>query len=139
MVEFKSQLELFEPWPDGSVFGRDFETIGWAWPAWISPLCEMFRSEEIPQAEVPLGINATGFSNPDYDAACGTLLLSLPDTPDYSEAARVTQQILGEEMPTLPLYMRPRVIAHRNSICGIEVVPLSFSALWNLETIRECP
>jgi len=137
--EFLSQIELFDPWPDGPAFGRNFQTIGWAWPAWVSPLCEMFRSAEIPSAAVPLGVNAAGFSDPEYDAACGTLLHSLPDTPEYLQAAQVTQQILAEALPSLPLYMRPRLIAHRAEICGIQVDPTEYSALWNLEEIRPCP
>jgi len=138
-TEFLSQIELFEPWPDGPAFGRNFQTIGWAWPAWVSPLCEMFRSAEIPSANVPLGVNASGFSNPEYDAACGLLLYALPDTPEYVQAAQMTQQILAEALPTIPLYMRPRIIAHGAAICGIQVDPTEYSGLWNLEEIRPCP
>jgi len=138
-TKYLSPVELFEAWPDGPAFGRTSQTIEWAWPAWVSPLCEMFRSAEIPSKEVPLGVNAAGFSDPDYDAACGLLLHSLPDTPEYRQAARVTQQILAEALPTLPLYMRPRVIAHRGEICGIQVDPTEYSGLWNLEEIRLCP
>lgn len=138
-TEFLSPIELFDPWPDGPAFGRNFQTIGWAWPAWVSPLCEMFHSVEIASAAVPLGVNAAGFSDPEYDAACGVLLHSLPDTLEYLQAAQVTQAILAEALPTLPLYMRPRLIAHRAEICGIQVDPTEYSGLWNLEEIRPCP
>ncbi len=137
-TEFVTQIELFEPWPDGPAFGRNFETIGWAWPAWVSPLCEMFLSTELPSSVAPLGVNAAGFSNAEYDAACGVLLHSLPETPEYANAAQETQQILAESLPSIPLYMRPRLFAHRNEICGIQVDPTEYSGLWNLEEIRPC-
>ena len=137
-TEFVSQIDLFEPWPNGRAFGRNFQTIGWAWPAWVSPLCEMFRSAEVPSSSVPLGVNATGYSDPGYDAACGLLLHSLPESPEYLLAAQETQQILAETLPTLPLYMRPRIIAHRAEICGIQVDPTEYSALWNLEEFQPC-
>jgi len=138
-TEFVSQIELFEPWPDGPAFGRNFETIGWAWPSWVSPLCEMFHSAELPSAASPLGVNAAGFSSAEYDAACGVLLHSLPESPEYTQAAHVTQQILSEALPSIPLYMRPRLIAHRAEICGIQVDPTEYSGLWNLEEIITCP
>ena len=136
--EFVSQIELFEPWPDGPAFGRNFEAIGWAWPAWVSPLCEMFHGAELPSATAPLGVNAAGFSSAEYDAACGVLLHALPETPEYSQAAQDTQQILAEGLPTIPLYMRPRLIAHRPEICGLQVDATEYSGLWNLEEIRPC-
>jgi peptide/nickel transport system substrate-binding protein len=137
-TEFVSQIELFEPWPDGPAFGRNFETIGWAWPAWVSPLCEMFHSAELPSSVAPLGVNAAGFSNAEYDAACGVLLHSLPEFPEYAQAAQDTQQILAEALPSIPLYMRPRLIAHRAEICGIQVDSTEYSGIWNLEEVRPC-
>jgi ABC-type transport system substrate-binding protein len=137
-MDFVSQNELFEPWPEGPAFGRNFQTIGWAWPAWVSPLCEMFHSGELPSAAAPLGVNAAGFSNAEYDAACGVLLHSLPESPEYAQAAQDTQRILAEALPFIPLYMRPRLIAHRAEICGIQVDPTEYSGLWNLEEIQPC-
>ncbi|MFQ5944226.1 MAG: ABC transporter substrate-binding protein [Anaerolineales bacterium] len=137
-TEYLPQSELFEPWPKGPAFGRNFQTIGWAWPAWVSPLCEMFHSDELPSADTPFGVNATGFSDPDYDAACGILLHSLPESPEYVQAAQGTQQILAESLATVPLYMRPRLLAHGANICGVQVDATEYSAIWNLEEIHIC-
>lgn len=136
--EFRNQIELFEAFPSGPAFGQDFETIGWAWPAWVSPLCEMFHSAEQPSADTPLGVNAAGYADPNYDAACGLMLHALPESAEYLQAARDTQIILAEAQPMIPLYMRPRLIAHRPEICGIQVDPTEYSALWNLEELRFC-
>jgi ABC-type transport system substrate-binding protein len=98
----------------------------------------MFHSAELPTSAAPLGVNAAGFSNAEYDAACGLLLHSLPESPEYAQAAQDTQQILVESLPSIPLYMRPRLIAHRAEICGLQVDPTEYSGLWNLEQIRPC-
>ena len=138
MTEFLSQADLFEPWPDGPAFGRSFQTVGWAWPSWVSPLCEMYASREIPSDESPFGVNAAGFSLPEYDRACSTLLLGRADSLEYSHAVRMTQELFRESLPSIPLYMRPRLLAHVHSVCGIEVDPISFSALWNIESLKVC-
>ena len=137
-VEFRPAAELFIPWPGGPGFGRTFQTLGWAWPGWVSPLCEMFAGWEIPSGENPFGANASGFRDPAYDAACGELLHGQPGSSEYLAAAEVTQAIFSEQLPAIPLYMRPRVIAHGLQICGLETDSTAFSALWNMEEIRPC-
>lgn len=138
-TEFLAQVDIFEPWPNGPVFGRFFQTVGWAWPSWVSPLCEMFASREIPSDERLFGINAAGFSDAEYDRACGALLLGRPDSQEYSDALQLTQDRFHQELPSIPLYMRPRVLVHGQAICGVEVDPISFSTLWNIESLDTCP
>lgn len=135
-LDYLPQDELFLPWPDGLVFGRHFEAVLWAWPGWVSPLCEMYASREIAGAEHTLGINAAGFEDRAYDAACSQLLYGLPEEAGYAQAAAETQRIYVEALPSIPLFMRPRVLAHGNEVCGIDLQPAAFSALWNLESIR---
>ena len=137
-VEFRPASELFAPWPDGPAFGRTFQTLGWAWPGWVSPLCEMFAGWEIPTGENPFGANASGFTDPAYDVACAILLHGQPGSPEYLTAVEDTQAIFAELLPAIPLYMRPRVIAHGPEVCGLETDSTAFSALWNLEQIRPC-
>jgi peptide/nickel transport system substrate-binding protein len=138
VVGLRPAAELFAPWPDGPGFGRSFQTLGWAWPGWVSPLCEMFAGWEIPSAVNPFGANASGFSDSNYDAACEILLNGRPGSPEYLAAAQETQAIFAEQLPAIPLYMRPRVIAHGPEICRLETDPTAFSALWNIEEIRPC-
>lgn len=136
-VDYLPQDELLQPWPDGPVFDRQFDVVLWAWPGWVSPLCEMYASREVPEADRALGINASGFSDPAYDAACDQLLYGLPGEPGYAAGAEQTQQIYAEQLPSVPLYMRPRLIAYGTGICGLDLQPAAFSALWNLEQIRQ--
>ncbi|MGH2620630.1 MAG: ABC transporter substrate-binding protein [Anaerolineales bacterium] len=138
VIELQPAAELFRPWPDGPGFGRTFQTLGWAWPGWVSPLCEMFAGWEIPTPENPFGANASGFTDPAYDAACDVLLHGRPGSAEYLAAVEETQAIFAAQLPAIPLYMRPRVIAHWPEICGVDTDSTAFSALWNIEEIRPC-
>ena len=126
-------LELFIPWPDGEVFGRTFGLLSWAWPTLISPACEMYYSGEIPSDDRPYGINAAAFRNDEYDQACRRILLGAPYGQDYLDAVQSTQRLFSAYLPAIPLYARPRIMAYRPEVCGVEVDPSTFSTLWNLE------
>jgi peptide/nickel transport system substrate-binding protein len=132
-LEVLSREQLFEGWPDGRVFGRGFQTVAWAWPSWVSPLCEMFAGFEVAGPDRPLGVNATGFSDPLYDAACSRLLLGPPSGAAFAAAAEQTQQVFIDQLPAIPLYMRPRLLAHSTDLCGVQIEPSSLSPLWNIE------
>lgn len=125
--------ELFEPWPNGPIFGGRFETVGWAWPIYASPPCEMFAGFEVPSVDNLFGINATGFRNPDYDRACRTQLLIPARGEAYGNAIEDTQRIFRAQVPSIPLFSRPRIVAFGNEICGPDPDPTAFSALWNIE------
>ncbi len=125
--------ELFAPWPDGEVFGRTFGLLSWAWPTLISPACEMFYSGEIPSNDRPFGINASAYRSEEYDQACRRILLGAPYGQDYLDAVQTTQQLFATYLPAVPLYARPRIMAYRPGVCGVEIDPSAFSSLWNLE------
>ncbi|HEY47005.1 MAG: hypothetical protein AMJ88_15475 [Anaerolineae bacterium SM23_ 63] len=132
-VAFEDPYLITAVWPEGPIFGRGFDVVGWSWPDWISPLCEMFSGREIPSNENPFGSNASGFNDPDYNLACDMILLGLPGSEAYQQAVRKTQEIFNAESPALPLYLKPRVVAHVNEMCGVQADPLTFSVLWGLE------
>ncbi len=134
-VEILDPQELFVPWPDGQVFGRTFGLLNWAWPSMLSPACEMFLSSEVPSDDRPYGINASGFRDADYDQVCKRILLGAPYGADYITAVQETQRIFSAQLPALPLYVRPRIVAYAPDVCGIEVDPSTFSVLWNLEAL----
>ena len=141
-------IEVLDPalflseWPDGPVFGRGFGLVAWAWPTLVSPVCETFLTGQVPSDDSPLGINASGFSDAEYDSACQSLLLNLPDAAAFDDGARKTQQIIADQVPAIPLFVRPRLMAHSTDLCGTEIDPTASSGLWNLETIQsaeDCP
>ncbi len=132
-VVYEDPFIISAVWPDGPVFGRSFDVVGWSWPDWISPLCEMFAGREVPSDENPYGSNASGFNDPEYNLACDMILLGLAGSEAYQQAVRETQEIFNAEVPALPLYLTPRVVAHVNEMCGVHIDPLAFSVLWALE------
>jgi len=133
-IEFGDPDAITAAWPEGLVFGRGFDVVGWSWPDWISPLCEMFAGREIPSNDNPFGSNASAFNNSDYNLACDTILYGPSGTQTYDEAAKKTQEIFSSEIPAIPLYLRPRFVAISNDLCGVEIDPLNFTTLWGLES-----
>jgi peptide/nickel transport system substrate-binding protein len=132
-VGFLEPASLLAAWPDGPVFGRSFEAVGWAWLSLASPPCEMFMSAEIPGEETPFGSNATGYRNSEYDEACLASQLALPGSDAQRAAIRQTQEILAEDLPTIPLFARPRLLAFSTDLCGPAGDPSAFTLLWDLE------
>jgi peptide/nickel transport system substrate-binding protein len=134
--EFAIAQEIFEPWPNGPIFGGRFEAVGWAWPIYVTPPCEMFAGFEIPSVDYLFGINATGFGDEEYDRACQRIMNGPADGESYLEAITITEDIFRGQLPSLPLYVRPRVVAFGNTICGPDPENTAFSILWNIEDFR---
>jgi peptide/nickel transport system substrate-binding protein len=133
---------LAEPWPSGPVFGRNFDMVIWSWPEWLSPLCEMFASWEIPSNQQPFGINATGYASSEYDEACKEVFLSFPSMSEYQEALAESQRIFNDGLPALPLYQAERWLVSDTDLCGLRVDALATSSLWNVEMLDSggsCP
>ncbi len=134
-IELGDAQEIFTPWPNGPVFGGRFDTVLWAWPVFVSPPCELYGSFEIPSADFPFGVNASGFADQEYDRACKRLIFGPPTGEDSMEAVRVTEEIYQTQLPSIPLYIRPRLAVFGEEVCGVQVDPTTFSTLWNLEEI----
>lgn len=134
-IEYQEASTFTDPWPDGPIFGRGFQTVGWAWPVWWTPLCEMFAGREIPTDTYPLGSNASGFNNAQFNAACNTILLGASETQSYQDAVTLSQEVFAQELPAIPLLLPPRIIATNPDVCGLNIVPLAVSGLWNIEWI----
>jgi len=132
-IEFGDAQEIFTPWPNGPVFGGRFDTVLWAWPVFVSPPCELYGSFEIPTADFPFGLNASGFADQEYDQACGRIILGPPEGEDFLDAIETTEEIYQTQRPSIPLYIRPRLLVYGKEICGLDLDSTSYSALWNLE------
>jgi peptide/nickel transport system substrate-binding protein len=129
---------LFAPGPDGSVFGRKFSLAQFNWQTALQPPCYLYLTSEIPGSypEHPKGwggANASGFSSPEFDAACNRALSSLVDSPEHRDAHYLAQAIFSEELPVVPLYLRPSWVVTRSDLCGVQVDASMKSSLWNIE------
>lgn len=75
--------------------------------------------------------NVNGYSNAGVDA----LLATLSVTVDAKEQRELRQRIdaaLFADAYGLPLYQDPVVVAHRDSVAGVELAPLAPGILWNV-------
>jgi peptide/nickel transport system substrate-binding protein len=129
---------LFAPGPDGPVFGRKFSLAQFNWETALQPPCYLYLTSEIPGSypEHPKGwggANASGFSSPEFDAACNLALSSLVDTPEHRDAHYLAQAIFSEELPVVPLYLRPGWVVTRSDLCRVQVDASVRSSLSNIE------
>ncbi|MBE9508816.1 MAG: hypothetical protein IMY86_12295 [Chloroflexi bacterium] len=127
--------EFFADGPEGPFFGRQFDLAETARQFDVVPSCGHYVSSEIPDKERWYGDNASGYSNPDYDAACQAALQALPGTWEYEEYHRQAQAIFSEELPALPLFMWLRVALARPDVLNFALDPTAPSELWNIEML----
>jgi peptide/nickel transport system substrate-binding protein len=119
--------------PEGPLFGRRFDVGQFAWVASADPLCSLYLSTEIPSEENGWDdLNVSGFVNDEYDAACNAALQLLPGQPEYEQFHKETQRIFAEQLPMVPLYMRPKTAATHPDLKGF-VMDATESEMWNIE------
>ncbi len=132
--------ENLAPGPDGPIFGRSFDLAQFAWTASLEPACYLYLTGEIPGPYPEFlkgwgGVNASGYSNPEYDQACDNALFSLPDSTQHRPEHLKAQQIFSEDLPGLPLYLHYNVTVTRPDLCNYTSESAMDSPLWNLETL----
>lgn len=127
--------QLLASGPDGPLFGRQFDMAETVW--WFDdvPQCGRYLSSEIPDEERWYGDNLTGYTNPDYDAACQAALQALPGSPEYEEYHRLAQVIFSEELPALPLFTGLRVAVAQPKVLNLVLDATAPSELWNVEML----
>ena len=124
--------------PDGPVFGREFDLAQFAWMTAVEPPCSLYLTNEIPgpYPTYPIGwggVNASGYSNPEYDRACLEAINSLPDMPQHTQMHAGTQVIFAEDLPAIPLYWHYRAVVGRPDLCGLPQQSGAESILSDLE------
>jgi peptide/nickel transport system substrate-binding protein len=135
-VETSTPDELFAEGPTGVIFGRNFDLAEFNWSASLQPQCFLYQSQRIPKAANNwLGVNVGGFTNAEYDAACQSVLSSLPEQPVYAENLKTAQNLFAENLPAVPLYATLKTAVTRTDFCGLKLDPTVRSDLWNLESL----
>lgn len=134
-LETRPSWEFFADGPEGPLFGRRFDLAETAWWFNDTPLCGHYMTSEIPDEGRWHGDNSTGYSNPDYDAACRAALQALPGTPGYEENHEQAQIIFSEELPAIPLFMWLRVAVARPGVLNFALDSTARSELWNIEML----
>jgi peptide/nickel transport system substrate-binding protein len=131
---FEPVETLYDIWPDGVLFGRRFDLGAFPWRTGLTPPCDLYLTGAIPSGENPGGTNNTGYSNPDFDQACQTALGALDEAARLA-AHQQAQVIFAADLPSLPLFFRPKLAAARPLVAGLRLDSTAASLLWNIEAL----
>jgi ABC-type oligopeptide transport system substrate-binding subunit len=140
--------EMYASGPDGLIFGRNFDLAELGWSTGRQPPCFLYTTSEILTAENKWlgtrygGVNFTGFSNEEYDAACESALSAGLNKELVTSQNERMQEILMEELPVLPLFFHVKAMVSRPDLCGLELDVSSRSPLKDIESYtldEKCP
>lgn len=119
--------ELYKPAPDGLVFGRKFDLALLSIQMNEKSTCQMFSSQEIPtqlnfwMGKTSGGLNFTGFSNTEVDAACTELSRSgMNSQLELTDTERLNN-LINQHLPIIPLWSTPKTAIFRNDSCGVKM------------------
>jgi len=133
-MEYLPAEEFFADGPDGPVFGRQFDLALFSWLNGLDAPCGLYLSSQIPCAENWWATsNNSGYASADYDIACQSALDALPGTDDHALFHREAQRIFSHDLPVLPLYFVPKLVATRPGVSGVILDPSEYVELWNIE------
>jgi peptide/nickel transport system substrate-binding protein len=134
-VDIVASDAFFAPGPEGSLFGRRFDLAQFSWRATSDPLCDLFLSSQMPDADRWDRPNVTGFLDDEYDTACLAALQALPDSGEYEASQAEAQHVFSERLPALPLFQRSKVTFVRTTVIGLAPNSTQVSELWNVEQL----
>ena len=126
--------------PEGPLLGRQFDVALFAWNGGTEPLCHNWLSGQIFGAEGARGdLNATGWSNEAFDAACQQAQRAFWASPEYVAAHQAAWRIFAEELPSLPMFPRVKLAVARPEVLNFGLDATQNSELWNLFEIDLAP
>jgi len=135
-----SAEELYATGPEAKLFGRQFDLAQFSWQAAEEPPCDLFLGEAIPGEDLNQfiykwgGWNLTGWSNPEFDAACKATHGTAPGLEGYVQNHQTAQDIFSNELPVIPLFTHQEILVARPDICGLDYDPTA-GFLWNVENL----
>jgi peptide/nickel transport system substrate-binding protein len=130
---FTSTEELVFEGHDSPVLGRQFELALYSWNSGLYAPCELYLSSQIPAPENQWTmLNSPGYISADYDAACQAALDALPGTSAHLYSHHEAQRIFAQDLPALPLYFVPQLVAARPGVNGVAPDPSEYLT-WNIE------
>ena len=116
--------------------GLRYDVGSFTWLTAVEPPCSLYLTSQIPSAENGwAGQNYGGFSDPAFDEACSRALEALPGTDEYVQYHQEAQRIFAEKLPSLPLYLRLKVAAHRPEVRNFTLDPTASSEMYNAEEL----
>ena len=136
-LEYFPQEVFYAAGPDGLLFGRKFDLAEYAVAAFGGELtCSWLTQEQIPDAANRwIGLNVSGYSNPDFDLLCRQAMRTLPDQSEHASAYAQAQSIFANDLPFVPLYMRIKVAVTRRDLCNLRLDAFALNDLWSIEEL----
>jgi peptide/nickel transport system substrate-binding protein len=132
---YSSTEELVFEGHASPVLGRQFDLALYSWNSGLYAPCELYLSSQIPAPENQwTTLNSPGYASADYDAACQQALDALSRTGMHEYYHRQAQRIFSQDLPALPLYFVPRLVAVRPEVVGVAPAPGEYLT-WNIEAV----
>jgi peptide/nickel transport system substrate-binding protein len=133
-VEYLPSQELFADGPDGPVFGRRFDLALFSWLNDLDAPCWLYLSDEIPRSENWWSTsNNPGYASEEFDTLCKAAMEAFPGTAMYKERHVEAQRVFSYDLPIVPLYFVPKLVATRPGVSGVRLDPSEYLDLWNIE------
>jgi peptide/nickel transport system substrate-binding protein len=133
-VEYLPADELFADGPHGPVFGGQFDLVLFSWLNDLDAPCWLYLTSEIPSAENWWATsNNPGYSSEAYDNACLSALAAFPGSASFRRYHVEAQRIFSRDLPVLPLYFVPKLVAIRPGVSGVTLDPTEHLELWAIE------
>jgi len=117
--------ELYQPAPQGPLFGRNFDLALISLQIGNGFDCRWFSSQEIPTESnywlgaTTGGANFFGYANEAYDTACGLAQRAGLDQSQQTSALQSALSRLNDDLPVIPIYYHQRAVLIRDDICGL--------------------
>lgn len=122
--------ELYQPGPDGLVFGRNFELALVSWQPEHLNICQLYTSDQMPSSiNSWVGTNLAGLNSAEFDEACWQLSSWLPGEDGLEEA-----ELMAEYLPAIALMPQYRLWVASPRINLPENA--SFADLWKTEPVQ---
>lgn len=136
-VQYYEPGDLYAAGPDGLLFGRKFDLAQFGWESGVVPPCQFFETAQIPApGNNWLGVNVSGYSSAQFDAACQLARQTRPDAAElYAARQADAQRLFASELPAIPLYYRIKIALSRPDLCAMEADASARSQMWNIESL----
>lgn len=127
----------FDDGPFSPLFGRRFDLATFAWRTGITPPCGLYLSTNITGPEEQgfggwNNINATGWGNEEYDAACLAAQNAIYGTEEFETNHQTAVRIFAERKPSLPLFQYIKTAVTAPTVLHFQPDPTQPSELWNV-------
>lgn len=127
----------FDDGPFSPLFGRRFDLATFAWRTGITPPCGLYLSTNITGPEERgfggwNNINATGWGNEEYDAACLAAQNAIYGTEEYEINHQAALRIFAERKPSIPLFQYIKTAVTAPTVRHFQPDPTQPSELWNV-------